>query len=498
MFVSLEGTVTYKESGVGLEGVTIELTQGTKKFTTTTNNKGYYKFPTISGDEFSHLQATKPKFKPYNYDLDLVSGTNTHNFTMRFSNDNEVDGMTYEMDHGAKKPLGGITVVAENVDSTDSDDKTGEYELWDQKFVKGTYKLWAEDQKGKLSDVYTITFTEDTDQVITQDIEIKRKPDNRYVLRVAAFDRGWWVRDGTEPIEGVNVTLEGTLLDGKKQTTTQTTDKKGIATFTDLKEGTYKATGQKVNYWDGKGTITLSGKPDIYGYDLEIFLLVTGVTCEKHSQTSVKEFWFCGKEAIDLYTKRQDLWTLIDNKISQVRGSYPQAQYADMPQQVVIDSISYNNAFFYKNTEKYNGTCPISPLDDDPGFPLTADTIVFTTGALLKESTLSTEHTVTHEMGHNIDWRKGNCKDEYSDSPPFKDVYWLGETLYGDDYFYGLKDSNYGTNETGGHPNDNYHEGFASTVHAYLDHIGEFPKMRTAIDQLKEILLKTASLTGAV
>lgn len=497
---TLEGTVTFKQTNVGLEGVVVELTQGTNKFAVTSDNKGYYKLPTQGklSRGTTTLTASRPGFRTYTTNLNLNSGLNTHNFNLVFTYRNTVEGVTYQMIDGKKKTIGGISIVAENIDTTVSDTKTGEYDIWDSKFVKGSYRIWAEDSQGKISDTYTITFTQDDDQTLTQDIKINRKPNNRYELRVAVFDRGWWIRDGIEPIAAAKVTLTATI-NGVVKTYDGETYSKGIATFPNLDEGSYSITVTKVGHYDTKGSITLSGKPNPKGHDKELFLEKKNIRCEKHSQPAVEHFWFCGDEAIAMYTAKPDLWAKIDQKISAIRAQYPQAQYKDMPQQVIIDSLSYRNAFYSSAHDSSATSCPTSPPDSDLDDPMFAETITFTTGYLKESEPEIIVHTTTHEMGHNIDWRKGNCKNEFSDQSPFKDVYNLGEFLYGDDYFYGIQDGTYGTpsSDEDGHPDSNYNEGFASAFHALFDHAGEFPKMKNPIEELRQILLRTAELTKA-
>lgn len=219
--------------------------------------------------------------------------------------------------------------------------------------------------------------------------------------------------------------------------------------------------------------------------------------CDSKASGTIK-FLFCSSVTKALYLQYPKAWIEISAAARRVQAVYP--NYKTTPQQIVISSNNtrggrYHHNGIYGYDRQLEGCPPSLPMSDY--YEITAAPVKYH-----RADPWNLKYVTSHEIGHQIDWHRGNCRWHYSTESKFKEVYMLGEE-YGDNFYRVLDTSNYAP--VGGYKRASNIEGFASAFELMFLSKNQFQAKAKAAGQavggirgplLERILLETGRIAA--
>jgi hypothetical protein len=365
---SLSGYVIISKSQLVLPGAEITLQQDSLVFKTTASATGSYNFSNLAPGKYT-ISASTIFASSNNYTVTLQPDSNQYNInlnpksqnvikgTARYKNRMYASGPTIKIFEKQTHSLVGETMVY-----------SGEFIYSARNLIKNvTYVIEPWKDKVKLIGATTeIKFSSDLGEVKTVDLTINESPNYKYKLNVKVVDKVT-----QESIKGAEVKFIDSY--DNKVINKATSNKDGMVSFSNISNGFYLISVEITGYQMGTETIYLFDKPDEKG-NLVLLALnkyFTNTTdCVKYEQNNVKNFWFCGDGAKNLYLSRPTVWGAIDNQIGKLRSIG--SKYAVLPLQIIITSDSYLNAAYHSASMMFTpikvcqqSLSPISDLGPD-------------------------------------------------------------------------------------------------------------------------------------
>lgn len=505
--VVLKGRVYLSDTTVPLSRATIKVRFSDNQEISlgNTDEGGYYQSNanTALRAEDVAVEATHEKFESEREYLTLHVGENTQDFFLDIADPNQVKGITYQLENGIRTTAkAGVKIEVHDKDTSAfigsaKSDRRGRYLFRSEKLKAGDYTIYAVNSANiRLSPVYSINFPNAREEDKELDIDVQDNTSHMYNVFIQVFEEAWTQDEGTKPVSEASVAL---ITEQGTQSRHGFSDTKGQITFAELSEGSYTINVAKDGYTTSTINLVLYGepkKPD----KATVYLRKNTYDCEKHPQTNVQEFWFCGEAAKQLYARRMGAWRSIDTEVGRIRQVYSDAIYNDLPRQIVIDSIEYDDATFSPAPASIlaSGCVPLQKRPNEPGI---GETLTFTSKAIENANDVLLAHITTHEAGgHGRDNRKANCRGYWSYTNPFLSLYAYASEQYGDSYFKALNESTYdvsidpiGGKEIG-HSEDEEPEADASAFHDMTHHRDEFPPSAIS-GELRQLLLETGRLS---
>lgn len=486
---NLSGHVVFNKSQLVYPGTTVTLTQFNQTLSTTADASGSYSFANLKPG-YVKISATNMGVNFAPKDVFLKIGSNVYDINLsalalnkitgsaKYNNGSYANGIIVKIFEKQTHSLVGSTIVY-----------FGEYEYGGRNLRKDvTYVIEPWKQSGQIvGTTAEVTFSADLGEEKVANLKVTQSLTYKYNLQVMVVDK-----KTQDKISNAKVIIKESY---SSRETTASTDRDGVAKYNNIDSGYYSVIAMMTGYKTEIDGILLTDQPDSKGNLMIVQLhrtFINSSDCIQHPQSNVKNFWFCGNAAKQLYTSRPTTWPSIDAQIGQLRSL--SSNYAVLPLQIVISSDKYVNAG-YHDPKEISNACQMTlnpTADAAPDYG--QEYIILTKGMLDIISDKEVDHIVTHEFGHGTDVRRENkCSlfDSMSGQDPFYALRRFG-ALYAD-YFLMLKDGVYDPEHSNaGHPADNSMETWASAFHDGILHLDEFKSNANSYsDPLKSILLET-------
>lgn len=366
----------------------------------------------------------------------------------------------------------------------DVTDKNGRYRIND--VPKGTYDIKVLNVGSTAPSTEKVTFALNAGENQKKNLKVSPKKSFKLILFSSEYNI---TKDlySNKRLKDVTYKIY-TYPDKKLYAEVKNNNAAAYALLNDVPKGQYIFQANKPGYKTNEITFNIANDSSIF-----VPIRKTKSNCKNYPSFGFKEVWVCGDIVSDADSPAfQDRLQKIVGWTARFKTEY---SIPSMPSQIVVESSSVTNAFYYLPVGN-PGVCPPQPIDEGDG-PKNADSLFISSQYITQLPEYHSFLMVAHESGHVVDFYSGRCNPANSRSSQ-KDFVALRNALKNNPTLFDtlLKEGNYkGSDPEAGHPAANMYETFASLFSICYNFKPEFkqklqaypPDFQKVIGQLANI-----------